>query len=127
MSQHTHHVKRARTAKALFTPEQRREMRRLAEQGYAAPVVARMLGLPRDAVTIWLGERGLTGQRRGDKLAAPVTLPKLKCLEGRTHDPRNPVPELEGQGAEAAEERAGKKARASKRVRVVKPSKGGGR
>jgi hypothetical protein len=81
MSRHTNHVKHRRGKASLFTAEQQASMRRLAGEGYAANVVARMLGLPRGAVTLWLSERGLTGQRRGPKLAAPVTLPRLKSLE----------------------------------------------
>lgn len=75
-------MRRATKPSDLFTREQMREMRRLAELGHKAPAVASQLQLPRDAVTIWLREHGLAGQRGGAPVAAPVTLPRVRFLEG---------------------------------------------
>lgn len=83
MSRHTHHVKHPRAKRSVFTAEQQREIRRLAGQGYASSIVAGQLKLPRDAVAIWMRENGVSGgQGPGPRSAPPVTLPKLKCLEG---------------------------------------------
>lgn len=82
MSKHTHHVKHPRAKRPLFTAEQQREMRRLGRQGYASSIVASQLKLPRDAVAIWMRENGVSGHGTGQRPAPPVTLPKLKCLEG---------------------------------------------